>query len=197
MLIVVDNYYKSENEGKADQIVEALKKCGRSQIKVVKYDSIDEETISSAEALILSGSAAHPWKKEHMAMYKNEISIVQNCEIPILGICFGHQLIGKAFDAEARKLPSTIKGFEKVEILQPDDIFSSWENGSILQLCQSHKDQISLPPNFLHLARSNSCENEAMKHPNRSIYSTQAHLERATEEHSAGFQVLHNFLAAI
>ncbi|NIU82965.1 MAG: GMP synthase [Candidatus Korarchaeota archaeon] len=194
VLLVINNYFKEENAFKARQIVKVLQKYGKKQVKMRSYKHLRKGVSTDVEALILSGSPAHPWKEEHMTKFSDEINLVLEYDNPILGICFGHQLIGKAFGAQARILDSSIHRFESVEVIQPDDIFSTWKKGTTLPLCESHKDEITLPPDFIHLARSTSCENEAMQHPTRPIYSTQAHLERSTETYTAGFQVIKNFL---
>lgn len=107
-------------------------------------------------------------------------------------------MIGKAFGSEIRSLPKFVKGFKKVEIIEPDEIFSSWRNKTKIAVCQSHRDYVAnLPQNFICLARSELCEIEAMKHNSKPLYGVQAHIERTTIEHRHGLQILKNFLGSV
>lgn len=194
---VINNYYKPEYRCRVCQIVTVLEKLGR---KCELYDHkqvnelierIEEERV---EAVVFSGSSAHLGNSKHLSMYKEEIEFAQWAKIPLLGICFGHQLIGKAFGSEIGT-QSFLKGFKSVEILEPNDLFSSWKKGDRILLCQSHRDFIQKPPeNFTVLARSEHCEIEAMKHNQRPIYSVQAHIERFSDEYREGLKIFKNFV---
>jgi len=85
-----------------------------------------------------------------------------------------------------------------VKIIDPNEIFSSWKKGAGLTLCQSHQDCLTnIPEGFVLLAESESCKIEAMKHEKKPIYGVQAHVERATNEHPDGWQILRNFISNV
>ena len=111
-------------------------------------------------------------------------------ELPILGICLGHQLIAETFGGAVGKGASGGYAHVTVEIIEPDDILGM---GPTINAWASHADEVSrLPNNFKKLARSAICEIEAMEHPSKPIYGVQWHPEVAHTE--AGNTLLLNFL---
>jgi len=195
-VLIINNYPGKKDLWKIDQIKGALLKLGRSDIEVRSFRGVNDQPLSeNVEAIVLSGSNSHLSTPEHLAKYKSEIELVRKVNIPILGICFGHQLIGVAFGSDLYSVSGYIKDLQKVKLLQSNEIFSSWKGGDILMLCQYHKDSLSeLPKDFVCLAESKTCKIEAMKHQTRPIYGIQAHIERAKNENPDGLKVLENFI---
>jgi len=116
---------------------------------------------------------------------------VREIELPILGICLGHQLIAETFGGAVGKGASGGYAHVTVEIIEPDDILAGI--GPTITAWASHADEVSrLPNNFIKLARSAICEIEAMKHPSKPIYGVQWHPEVAHTE--AGNTLVLNFL---
>lgn len=198
-MLIINNYYKKKNQSKVYQIVEALKRVGKSKHQIWRFSEISEKRIpDDVGAILLSGSSASLLNKKHRLMYRAEIELVKQAEVPVLGICFGHQIIGKAFGVQIHNLSESVRGFKEVKIVEPDESFSSWSKGTEIKLKQNHKDCVaSLPKGFILLAKSKTCEIEAMKHRNKPIYGVQAHIERATDEKPAGWQVLEDFITHV
>jgi GMP synthase (glutamine-hydrolysing) len=91
-----------------------------------------------------------------------------------LGICLGHQIIGLLYGAEIQA-GKRIDKKERIEIIKENDLFKNIKNFSLFK--QAHCESITLPTEFILLAKSKSCENEAMKHKNKKIYGVQFHPE--------------------
>jgi len=196
-ILVINNYYRRELYARVKHITDLLEKFSEPYevIHFTEVGKIMDLIEDEFEAVILSGSSLNPGNPEDLIKYEREISLIQRVNIPILGICFGHQLIGKVFGSEIRRLPCFVKGFEEVEILEPDDIFSTWKKGERIFLNESHQDYVSdLPRNFTWLATSKECKIEAMRHNYKPIYGVQAHIERVSKEHKEGHLVFRNFL---
>jgi len=197
-IIIINNYFKRKNLRRVDKIADALRKLGKYNYKIFHVSEFGEkEILGEAKTVILSGSSAsfvHP--KADQPDYTAEVELIKKIKIPILGVCFGHQLIGKAFGSQIQDLGFLVSGFEKVEIVEPNDIFSSWGRGCEIVVDQNHRDCLdNLPEDFVLLARSQTCKIEAMKHRNKPVYGVQAHIERATDEIPYGFRVLENFIS--
>ncbi len=116
---------------------------------------------------------------------------IRNLDIPILGICLGHQLISMAFGGEVRR--GEKGGFAEVEIriVEENDLFHGF--GERIRVWASHADEVSfMPEDFKLLATSDICEVEAMKHVTKPIYGVQWHPEVAHTE--KGEETYRNFV---
>ena len=103
---------------------------------------------------------------------------VESIDLPILGICLGHQAIAKAFGGEVKSGNKGGYASINIEILEENDILKGF--GNEISVWASHADEVTrLPEDFIQLARSNICEIEAMKHKERPIYGVQWHPEVA------------------
>lgn len=110
---------------------------------------------------------------------------------PVLGICFGHQLIAHVFGGKVEKGKSAEYGLSRIIVDDEDLIlagmpkkFNAWA---------SHFDEVKeLPEDFIGLAHSESCKFEAMRHVKRNIFGLQFHPEVWHTEH--GERILKNFL---
>lgn len=104
------------------------------------------------------------------------ISNIDELNIPILGICLGHQLIAKSFGGEVSTSYAESYAQIEIDIIKGDDLFNEIE--SPMKVWTSHKDEVkSMPNDFEILAKSAICDIEAMKHINRDIYGIQFHPE--------------------
>jgi len=200
-IIIVNNYRKPEYRPRIRQLVAALEEAG-AQCKLFDYTEIEEVTKRTTkgriDAVVLSGSSAHLGNPEDRLKYEDEIAFIRQVDIPLLGICFGHQLIGAAFGSQISSLSDFRGEPRRVEILEQDEIFASWNMGEEITLTESHRDYlIEVPEGFSLLAKSKICGVEAMKHKTRPIYGIQAHVERTTDEEHDGLTVLKNFLSNV
>ncbi len=114
--------------------------------------------------------------------------------IPILGICYGDQLIAHMAGGEIRAARSSGE-YGKVALRVEDDaLFGGVPTESVCWM--SHSDYIAQPPqSFRVIARTDKCPCAAMCDERRKIYGVQFHPEVLHTEY--GKQMLNNFLFAI
>jgi GMP synthase (glutamine-hydrolysing) len=115
--------------------------------------------------------------------------------LPILGICYGMQLLARELGADLVKLdhaeygPATLHVVDRETPLF-DDVPDDW------RVWMSHGDSvIRLPDGFSTLASTQRCSVAAMADAQRKIYGVQFHPEVVHSEH--GRIVLRNFLHKI
>ena len=110
--------------------------------------------------------------------------------LPMLGICFGHQIIGMHFGAKISKGEER-RGDEEIEILKPSKLFMDINEKVIIQQ-EAHFEEITLPEKFQLLATSRRTNNEAMEHKEKPIWGTQFHPEVSGK---IGQKIIKNFLS--
>ncbi len=173
-----------------------------SPCKVVSYENIQSgDQLGSFDALVISGSEARIVKAQDKAKFEGVLKLIETCTAPILGICFGHQLLCSAFGAKTDTLVKpVIDRFEQVNILQTGEIFSRFKLGQTIPLAEYHEDYVvreSLDgAGFKLLADSASCPVEAVRHKTKMFFGVQFHPERVTinnETRLEGYKVIENF----
>ena len=111
--------------------------------------------------------------------------------IPVLGICYGAQLIASTLGGTVDN--SEVKEYGNTEVTYNCDsaLFQNIDKTSIAWM--SHTDYISaLPEGFTAIATTSHCPVAAMEYSEKKIFALQFHPE---VEHSvAGNQILKNFL---
>lgn len=114
--------------------------------------------------------------------------------IPVLGICYGGQLMAQTFGGKVSKARQREYGKVKIEILEQDDFFWEIESGSIGWM--SHTDFVEkTPEGFTVTAKTDNCPVAAMKNEAKKLYGVQFHPE---VEHTAfGRKLIKNFLYEI
>ena len=179
IILVINNYGQF-----AHLILRTLRDLEVNSEMVKNTLSVNELFEKEPDGLIMSGGPT-------MDRIGNCKQYVLEVELPILGICLGHQLIAEAYDGVVSK--GTLGGYADVyvDVLEEDDILKGL--GPTIKTWASHADEVKLAPlGFKTLARSDVCDIEAMKHPSKPIYSVQWHPEVAHSE--KGNELFLNFI---
>lgn len=156
--------------------------------KVVAMKNLENVDPDQCSKIIISGAPILLTEVD-IEKYLNKFNFIKSFKDPVLGICFGHQIIGLLFNAEVKRIEE-VRDLESIEIIKKADLFSEMRNEESFQ--QDHCESITLPDSFELLARSGSCENEAMKHKDKDIYGVQFHPEVSWE---VGRKLLINFVS--
>ena len=114
--------------------------------------------------------------------------------VPVLGICYGLQLIARSFGGSVEPARSREYGKAKIQLLQPTKLFEDIRNNSTVWM--SHGDYITkIPDGFSITSKTENSPVCSLSDPLRNIYGVQFHPEVAhTEE---GKKIIHNFLYKI
>ncbi|RLJ01353.1 MAG: GMP synthase [Candidatus Aenigmatarchaeota archaeon] len=169
------------------QILNFLEKRGVEFCVYPPYPKVLKSIKNGHSALILTGS---PWRWEVYSQFLDaEMELVRESKVPVLGICFGHQVISRAFGVGLFNLGEKVEGEREMRVVKKDPIFDGLDRS--FKAFESHKWGVErVPPGFSLLASSDHCRVEAIKHRRRPIYGVQFHPEMGWD----GELVLENFL---
>ena len=111
--------------------------------------------------------------------------------VPVLGICYGAQLMAHLLGGEVKAAPVREYGKTQIAADNTSPIFADVAENTVVWM--SHTDYISvLPEGFVSSAHSDACPVAAMENRARRLYAVQFHLE---VQHTAeGDKMLHAFL---
>ena len=162
------------------------------KVEVKRNDTINSEYIKQRKyfGVVLSPGPGHPKTAGNIVNIIKE----QKRNIPILGICLGHQAIGYAYGAKIVKLKNIMHG-------RTDNIFKKKNSTILKKLPKSfvatryHSLEISrlnLPKNIEILAVSANNIIMAIKIKNKSVFGIQFHPESYATEY--GKNIFKNFI---
>lgn len=114
--------------------------------------------------------------------------------IPMLGICYGMQLLAERFGGSVDRTRSKEFGHRTIAITGTSELF--FEVTGPLKVFMSHSDQVKLGSSgFASIANSSSCPHVAIECREKKIYGLQFHPEVSHSEY--GEQILRNFVEKI
>lgn len=124
-------------------------------------DDVFPQHICACDGYIVSGSAAgvyenHSWMEPLMAFIRQ----AYKTNIPLLGICFGHQAIAKALGGEVVKWPDGWGvGVKPTQFFRSPMASEELSKQAVLQLIYFHQDQVNrLPEGAERLASNDFCD---------------------------------------
>jgi GMP synthase (glutamine-hydrolysing) len=162
--------------------------------EIQPYDVKMEKVRSlSPQGIVLSGGPSSVYEKN-----------APQCDpallrmgIPILGICYGMQLIGKLLGGEVTHSEKREYGKAKLTIVRVGKLFKGvGKKGSSLEVWMSHGDQVRVVPSGFHtIAESKNTPFAAIEDTKRKIYGLQFHPE--VIHTPKGLDLIRNFLLNI
>lgn len=142
---------------------------------------------SNIKGIILSGGPSSVYDSNSPRVNPEILEM----NIPILGLCYGHQLIAQIVKGKVE--PATCKeyGTAEVNIDKPEGVLNGLSAKETVWM--SHSDTVlQLPPEFEQLAHTQSCPVAAYRHKTKPIYGLQWHPEVIHTKN--GEQMLNNFI---
>ena len=186
MIAMIDNY-----DSFTYNLVQYLSELG-AETRVFRNDeiSVDELEAMAPSHLVISPGPCTP----------NEAGITLAAiarfagEVPILGVCLGHQAIGQAFGGKVVRARQVMHG--KVSRIRHDEkgIFEKIPNDFVATRYHSLVvEHSSLPECLAVTAQSEDGEVMGLRHRSLDIEGGQFHPEALLTEH--GHEMLQNFIA--
>jgi len=122
---------------------------------------------------------------------KETMSFLETHHIPILGLCYGHQLLSQYYGGKVQQGDQKEYGHTIIEIKYRDQLFKGFPPTN--KVWMSHGDKVvALPAGFRISASSENCEIAAFECTEKQIYGLQFHPEVVHTEN--GQKLLSNFI---
>jgi len=185
-VLMIDNY-----DSFTYNLVQYLGQLG-ADVLVKRNDEIKPEEVKDIkpDAIVISPGPCTP-KEAGIS-----VPVIQRYykEIPILGVCLGHQSIGYAFGAKIVRAKRLMHGKTSQITHTGEGVFK--DIPSPFTAVRYHSlviDEKTLPPFLRVVARSEDGEIMGVQHESYPLFGVQFHPESVLSEH--GLDILKNFLS--
>ena len=165
--------------------------------RMLRYLDVDTQILSNTtpldelrelDGLVLSGGAARVGLTGELGNCAAYLGL----DIPILGICAGHQFMAGFYGGRAREAPKPEFGAATIELQGGGGPLFA-ETPTSQTVWESHNDEvIEAPPGFRVTASSESCGVQAMENKSQDRFGLQFHPEVNDSEYGA--KIFENFV---
>lgn len=123
--------------------------------------------VDELAGLVVMGGPMGADQVEDFPVLGGELELIRRAvgaDVPVLGICLGHQLIAHAFDGELHRGAGPEYGMCEVTIEGDDPVIAPLGTvGEVATVLQWHDDVVQLPAGANLLAASPVCPNQAFR----------------------------------
>lgn len=191
-VLTVNNYSSGDRFG---ALATSLTSNGAEVTESAPRDS-SPSLFNGFEGVVLSGSPDMLSEQSVQSKYAAEMEAIRGTRVPLLGICFGLQLVGCAFGSKVVKKGKVIREYVDTEILRPDPLFAGLPK--TIRVFESHEEVLEpMPRDFVLLAASRSSPIAAFRHSKLPIRGLQFHPERNSPADPHGNTVVANFVRSL
>jgi len=156
---------------KTPQIVSTFEEF--CETECIGFHDLTEEMAKDSIGIVFSGAPILITEID-MSKYIEHVQWLKSYQKPILGICFGHQLLGLLYGAKSAKMRED-RNWQEIEIIEESPLFNRLPD--CFEMMEDHCEHITIPPEFKLMAASDACINECMQHESKSIFGVQFHPE--------------------
>jgi len=187
MILMIDNY-----DSFVFNVEQYLKELSCEEVRTVRNDEISIEEIRklNPSKIVLSPGPKHPKDSGVCLEILKEIE-----DIPILGICLGHQAIGYVSGAQIKRMENPMHGkSSEIEVLYDNSkLFRDLpKKFNVMRYHSLYVDENTLSPDLIVAAKSKDGVIMAVEHKTKDIYGIQFHPESFFTEY--GKKMIENFV---
>ncbi|MBM7555588.1 anthranilate synthase component II [Halanaerobacter jeridensis] len=184
LILVIDNY-----DSFTYNLVQYIGELGY-EIKVKRNNEVTIEEIKelNPDKIVISPGPGRPEDAGISLAVVKELA----GEIPILGVCLGHQTIGAAYGGKVVKAPELVHGKTANIVTEDENILKGIDNFKATRYHSLVLAEKSLAPNFAITSRTDEGLMMSIADEEQDLYGVQFHPESIMTEH--GKEILNNFL---
>ena len=181
-IIILDFY------GQYNQLIARRVRENNVYSEIIPYDtSIEKIKEMNSKGIIFTGGPSSVYE-ENAAMVDKKIF---ELGIPILGICYGLQLMSHLLGGNVKRAEKREYGAMEVNIDNTSPLFKGFENTNICLM--THTDFVNeLPEGFKKIASTPHCPIAGMANDEKRLYGIQFHPE--VNHTDNGLKIISNFL---
>ena len=161
--------------------------------EILSHNNSNKINLENVKGIILSGGPLNVYQDKKI---KFDNTILKK-NIPILGICFGHQIISKEFGGKVKQSKFREFGLAEVTKIKKSLLLKNFfDKKNKSKVWMSHSDQVTkLPRGFKTVAYSKNSKLAIIENSTKKIYGVQFHPE--VTHTTKGKHILKNFLFVI
>ena len=163
--------------------------------EIISHKKINSSKIikENTSGIILSGGPLNVYEKNKFNFDKKILKL----SLPILGICFGHQILSKELGGKVKKSKQREFGLATITKVSNSILTKNFFNkNNTSNVWMSHADQVfKIPKNFKVIASTKNSKLTIIENSKDNFYGVQFHPE-VTHTHK-GKVLLHNFIFLI
>ena len=159
--------------------------------EIISHKKIKKKYIGEGvKGIILSGGPLNVYENKKYSFDKNIIE----SNVPVLGICFGHQIISKVNGGKVKQSKHREFGLANIKKKMESPLTKNFFKGKkLIKVWMSHADQVSkLPKNFEVIASSQNSKYAIVENKIKKLYGVQFHPEVTHTQN--GKKILSNFV---
>ncbi|MFN3622266.1 MAG: type 1 glutamine amidotransferase [Nitrososphaerales archaeon] len=181
MLIILNN-----DSTTLPELVDSIERL-RAAYQIIRYDQPIK--LDNYRGVILTGrrSASDEINRANIKVIRQALMHHK----PLLGICYGAEILALAMGGALTKLGQKVYGHQTIYVSKPNRLTEPYLR---LKVFESHAFNISrLPKGFNTLGYSEKCENEIIAQEDLMFYGVQFHPECSSD----GLRILSNFMKIV
>ena len=171
-------------------IARRVREAGAFSILMAPDTPVADIAALNPKGLVLSGGPSSVYEREAPHCDPNLLDL----DVPILGICYGMQMMCQLLGASIEPVPTREFGRAQLSVQDGSDLLDHLPPRTTVWM--SHGDQVTnLDESFDVLAATPTCPHAAVRHQQRPLFGVQFHPEVTHTPH--GVDILHNFIYEI
>ena len=163
--------------------------------QIISHKKINNQLLETPNinGIILSGGPLNVYEVKKVKFNKK----ILNSKVPILGICFGHQIIAKEFGGKVNKSKTREFGLANIKKINNSKLTKNFFNKKgFNNVWMSHSDEVTkIPKGFKVVASSTNSKFAIIESISENFYGIQFHPEVTHTQN--GKKLLKNFIFSI
>lgn len=178
MLLVVDN-----GSVFTKNVIQLLLEKKDVDFAILPFNKVALDDLGKYDSFVLSGRRQN--NRDMNTINSKIITHAISEKKPLLGICYGAEILTLTVGGTIRRMQSTQKGTNQVTVIAENPLCSG-----VIEAYQSHSYEISrLGKSLRQIAKSDTCNYEIIQYQDSTIFGTQFHPEMSKD----GLSIIEKF----